>query len=528
MDRTSGILLHATSLPGPFGIGDLGPAACRFVDFLEEAGQGLWQMLPIGPTGFGDSPYQCLSAFAGNPLLISPESLAAEGWLEEADLRAPGFPADCVDFDLVKQWKSALFRKAFLRFTRSAPASCRAEYAAFRSRHGHWLDDYALFASLKDEHHDRPWTQWGRDFSLREPGCLDSWASTHARELDFYRFIQFVFFRQWQALREYANGHHVCLIGDVPIFVAHDSSEVWQHPEWFQLDDGGHPTVVAGVPPDYFSATGQRWGNPLYDWDRLAADGYAFWLERLRGVFELVDLVRIDHFRGFAGYWEIPAEEQTAVNGRWVPGPGRDLFGVLRDVLGDDLPLIAEDLGVITEDVKELRDSLGFPGMAILQFAFEPADEGFGVSDYLPHNHRRNLVVYTGTHDNNTVLGWWQQKPEAVRAQVRAYLNTSASEINRDFIRCALASVARYAIFPIQDILGLGAEACMNRPGKAEGNWSWRFTQEDLNSGIASDLKGMTELYGRGPLSTAKNGIEGDGSRRKENPAGAGSKYNRV
>jgi 4-alpha-glucanotransferase len=500
LHRTSGILLHPTSLPGPFGIGDLGPAAFRFLDFLQEAGQGLWQMLPIGPTGYGDSPYQCLSVFAGNPLLISPELLAAEGWLDQGDLIAPAFPSGAVDFGMVRQWKSKLFRKAFWRFSSLASSSHEAKLSAFRRLHGFWLDDYALFAALKDYHKDLPWTEWRADLSLRDQDALDLWSRTHATELDFHRFLQFVFFRQWAELRNYANRRGIRLIGDLPIFAALDCSEVWGHPEWFQLDRGGRPTVVAGVPPDYFSATGQRWGNPLYRWDKLAADGYRFWVERLRFALRLVDLVRIDHFRGFAGFWEIAADEPTAEKGRWVPGPGPDLFKMLKNALGGDLPLIAEDLGVITDDVTELRDLLGLPGMAILQFAFEGAEEGFGASEYLPHNHRYNLAVYTGTHDNDTVVGWWTQKSEPTRSWVRTYLNTGGSRINLDFIRCALASVARYAIFPLQDLLGVGTEACMNRPGKAEGNWAWRFREKDLDSALASDLKGLTELYGRKPF----------------------------
>jgi 4-alpha-glucanotransferase len=505
LHRTSGILLHPTSLPGPFGIGDLGPAAFRFVDFLGEAGQGLWQMLPIGPTGYGDSPYQCLSAFAGNPLLISPELLVAEGWLQKADSRAPSFPEDAVDFGRVGAWKADLLRKAFQRFTSRAAASRKAELATFCRHHESWLDDYALFAAIKDHNEGLPWTRWEAGLGLRDPAALDLWKQTHAQELDFHRFVQFLFFRQWQGLREHANRRGVHLVGDVPIFVAHDSSEVWGHPEWFHLDDRGIPTCVAGVPPDYFSATGQRWGNPLYRWESLAADGYHFWVERLRSILGLVDLVRIDHFRGFAGFWEIPAAEDTAVRGRWVPGPGLELFQVLREALGEGLPLMAEDLGVITEDVTELRDRLGLPGMAILQFAFEPPDGGFGVSEYLPHNHRRNLVVYTGTHDNDTVLGWWAKKPELTRSWVRAYLGTDGSEINRDFIRCALASVARYAIFPLQDLLGLGSEASMNRPGRANGNWTWRFRTTQLESALASELKGLTELYGRAPFSPSRS-----------------------
>jgi 4-alpha-glucanotransferase len=315
----------------------------------------------------------------------------------------------------------------------------------------------------------------------------------------FFRFVQFVFFGQWRRLRVYANDRGVRLIGDVPIFVAHDSSEVWAHRRWFLLDELGHPTVVAGVPPDYFSATGQRWGNPLYRWGRLAAEGYGFWIERLRGLLELVDLVRIDHFRGFAGYWEIKAEAANAVDGRWVPGPGLDLFRALQDAMGSDLPLIAEDLGVITEDVEALREELGLPGMAILQFAFEPTEGGFGREEYLPHNQRRNLAVYTGTHDNDTLRGWWDSRPESLRHRVRRYMNSDGTHIHWDFIRAALGSAAQYALFPLQDVLGLGKEACMNRPGTAEGNWTWRFREHDLHVGTAAYLHELSELFGRSP-----------------------------
>ena len=478
----------------------MGPSAYRFVDFLAASGQGLWQVLPLGPTGFGDSPYQCLSAFAGNPSLVSPELLVEEDLLDECDLDAPSFPAGIASFDRARQWKAPLFRKAFRRFCSQASSGQEAEYSQFCRNHKGWLNNCILFGAIKDQEEDLPWIEWKPELAQREPSALMRWEKEHARELDLHRFVQFLFFRQWAALRRYANQRGIRLLGDVPIFVAHDSSEVWGHPEWFRLDRHGNPTQVAGVPPDYFSATGQRWGNPLYDWDRLAADGYRFWVERLRAVGELVDLVRIDHFRGFAGYWEIPADEPTAVNGSWVPGPGIALFDVLQDALGEELPLVAEDLGVITQDVIELRDQLGLPGMAILQFAFEPPGDGFGVSDYLPHNHRYNLVVYTGTHDNNTARGWWTEKPEATRAWVRAYLSTDGSEIHRDLIRCALASVARYAIFPLQDLLGLGPEGCMNRPGRAEGNWTWRFQEGDLSAELAADLRKLTELYGREPF----------------------------
>jgi len=499
MRRTSGILLHPTSLPGPYGIGDLGPGAYRFVDFLTAAGQGLWQMLPLGPTGYGDSPYQCLSAFAGNPLLISPELLFEDGWLDAADLDPPVTVPDQVEFGPVREWKSALLVLAHRRFLERASPDDNAALAAFRRDQAHWLDGYALFAALKASQDLRPWTEWPAGLSRRDPQALAEWSQAQAEAIQLQHFEQFVFARQWQRLRAYAGARGVRLVGDAPIFVAHDSSEVWTHPEWFYLDDRGVPTVCAGVPPDYFSATGQRWGNPLYRWDRLAEDGYGFWVQRLRHLLGLVDLVRIDHFRGFAGYWEIPGDEATAVHGRWVEGPGLDLFTALRRELGEDLPLIAEDLGVITEDVEALRDGLELPGMAILQFAFEPTTHGFGQGSYLPHNHRRRLVVYTGTHDNETVAGWWAGLEEPIRDHVRRYLNTDGAEVHWDLIRAALASVADMALFPLQDALGLGTDACMNRPGTMQGNWVWRLQENALTPALAERLRELAGLYGRFP-----------------------------
>jgi 4-alpha-glucanotransferase len=502
MHRTSGILLHPTSLPGPFGIGDLGHSARRFVDFLAAAGQGLWQMLPLGPTGYGESPYQCTSAFAGNPLLISPELLVEAGWLVPDELDAPDFSTDQVDFHSVIPWKRALIARAVHAFQEHAGEADREDYLLFRQAHADWLDDFALYHALKVHHGYRPWPEWRADLARREPEALARWGKAHARELDAQRLIQYFFFTQWSGLRAYANSRGVRLIGDMPIFVAHDSSEVWTHREWFQLDEAGHPTVVAGVPPDYFSATGQRWGNPLYDWPKVAADGYSFWVQRLRRVLELVDLVRIDHFRGFAGYWEIPAAEETAVNGRWMPGPGMALFDALRATLGEGLPLIAEDLGVITEDVEALRDGLDLPGMAILQFGFEDTEGGFGRSSFLPHNHRSSLAVYTGTHDNNTLLGWWALRDPATRHNAMLYLNSDGSEIHWDFIRSALGSVAALALFPMQDVLGLGAEACMNRPGTSEGNWLWRYREDMLTDDAAERLRVLSRIYGRLPYPT--------------------------
>ncbi|SDW83065.1 4-alpha-glucanotransferase [Thiocapsa roseopersicina] len=499
MHRTSGILLHPTSLPGPYGIGDLGHSARRFVDFLAAAGQGLWQMLPLGPTGYGESPYQCTSAFAGNPLLISPELLLERGWLDPEELDPPDFSSDQVDFHAVIPWKRALIARAVHAFQEHASESDRGDYLLFRRAHADWLDDFALYHALKVHHGHRPWTEWRADLARREPEALARWSKAHARELDAQRLIQYFFYTQWSGLRAYANSRGVRLIGDMPIFVAHDSSEVWTHREWFQLDEAGHPTVIAGVPPDYFSATGQRWGNPLYDWPKVAADGYSFWVQRLRRVLELVDLVRIDHFRGFAGYWEIPATEETAVNGRWMPGPGMALFDALRATLGEGLPLIAEDLGVITEDVEALRDGLELPGMAILQFGFEDTEGGFGRSSFLPHNHRSSLAVYTGTHDNNTLLGWWALRDPTTRHNAMLYLNSDGSEIHWDFIRSALGSVAALALFPMQDVLGLGAEACMNRPGTSEGNWLWRYREDMLTDDAAERLRVLSRIYGRLP-----------------------------
>ncbi|NEX19074.1 4-alpha-glucanotransferase [Thiorhodococcus mannitoliphagus] len=499
MHRSSGILLHPTSLPGPYGVGDLGPSARRFVDFLAAAGQGLWQMLPLGPTGYRDSPYQCTSSLAANPLLISPDRLLELGWVQEADLTIPEFTRDQVDFGAVGPWKYRLLERAMAGFEARATQHDREDFARFCETHSAWLDDYALYHALKTHHELRPWTDWAPELARRDPSALAHWASRYGPELQLQRFIQYVFARQWSELRAHARERGVRLVGDMPIFVAHDSSEVWTHPEWFQLNAHGCPQVIAGVPPDYFSNTGQRWGNPLYDWSKLAEDGYAFWIERLRRILELVDMVRIDHFRGFAAYWEIPASEETAINGHWVRGPGMALFQALRAALGEDLPLIAEDLGVITEDVEALRDALGLPGMAVLQFGFEDLEDGYGASSFLPHNHRRRLAVYTGTHDNNTSLGWWAGRNDALRRNIGAYLGSDGSEIHWDFIRAALRSTAAMAVFPLQDVLGLGAEACMNRPGTAEGNWVWRYRDEMLTDAAAERLRTLSRLYGRIP-----------------------------
>jgi len=503
MSRTSGILLHPTSLPGPYGIGDLGPGAYRFVDFLAAAGQGLWQMLPLGPTGYGDSPYQCLSAFAGNPLLISPELLLEDGWLDVADLDPPATVPDQVEFGPVREWKSALLAVAHRRFLERASPGDSAALAAFCRDQAHWLDGYALFAALKASQDLRPWTEWPAGLSRRDPQALAEWSQAQAEAIQLQYFEQFVFARQWQRLRAYAGARGVRLVGDAPIFVAHDSSEVWTHPEWFYLDDGGVPTVVAGVPPDFFSKTGQRWGNPLYRWDALRARNYDWWIARFRQALALVDAVRIDHFRGFAANWEIPAAEPTAVKGRWVPGPGADLFHAVRAALGA-LPIVAEDLGVITPDVEALRDGLGLPGMKVLQFAWSDPRNPF-----LPHAHVPNAVVYSGTHDNNTTVGWWlEDASEEERGLFRRYTGSDGREVNWDMIRLALASVADLAVIPHQDLVGLGGDCRMNNPSEANGNWRFRITPWMPEETVRDRLAEALWVYDRRRAPEAVTGEE--------------------
>jgi len=502
--RASGILLHPTSLPGRFGIGDLGSEAYRFADFLANAGQRLWQMLPLGPTGPGNSPYQCLSTFAGNPLLISPEKLAEDGLLEPADLkRAPEFPDSHVDYESVTTFRTALLKKSFEIYRKTASQQDQARFNAFCRQHASWLDDYSLFVSLKEAHDSRVWNTWGKDIRTRQPESVARWTQKLAGEIERQKYQQYQLFKQWAELREYCNQNGIKLIGDVPIFVALDSAEVWSHPEYFHLDSKGRPAFVAGVPPDFFSSTGQLWGNPLYRWEAIAGNGYDWWIERLRAARALVDIVRLDHFRGFEKYWEVPAGETTAINGRWVPGPGAAMFEALEKAMGR-LPVIAEDLGTITPEVRALRDRFGFPGMRVLQFAFS-SPEG---DEHRPHNYPRNCVVYTGTHDNNTTIGWFMdddpgatrrsaEEKEQERRLALRYLGADGREINWDLIRLALMSVADTAIIPLQDVLGLGSEARMNRPGIACGCWRWRFTAAQLTVEARDRLRELTALYGR-------------------------------
>jgi 4-alpha-glucanotransferase len=503
--RRAGILLHVTSLAGPYGIGDLGSAATRFVDFLRRTGQTIWQVLPLGPTGFGDSPYQCFSAFAGNPLLISPELLLADGLLRAEDLEpVPAFATDHVEFEKVIPWRTGLLNQAFRRF-QSGPANVwRAEFTQFRAREAEWLDDFALFMALKEHYPPGAWTAWTPEDRHREVAALRSRRLELAERVDFHAFAQFLFFRQWRDLKEYANRQGVLILGDVPIFVSHDSADVWADQELFSLDAAGQPTLIAGVPPDYFCATGQRWGNPLYRWDRMAQQEYAWWTRRLASALRMLDLLRIDHFRGFESYWEVPAGADTAIPGRWVPGPGEALFRAVESRLGP-LPLIAEDLGVITPAVEALRDRLELPGMRVLQFAFGDDPKA---DDYKPHNYPSNCVVYTGTHDNDTILGWYRSQAGAgttrTAEQIHAerdlalrYLNSDGGEIHWDMIRAAWASVAETAIVPMQDILGLGSEARMNQPGSGAGNWRWRMAVDGPGEDAENRLAELTRLYGR-------------------------------
>jgi 4-alpha-glucanotransferase len=506
-ERASGILLHPTSLPSHWGIGDIGPEAYTFIDFLHASGQGIWQMLPLGPTGYGDSPYQSLSAFAGNPMLISPDLLLEMGLLHEKDIDTRWFPDDHVDFGNVIPFKFELLKKAHDNFLVDHPSEIEGLYDRFCTEQAHWLDDFCLFAAIKEFHQSKPWISWPEELVQRRPEALASWSEKLEKTIARHRFIQFLFFDHWQKLHAYAAAQSIKIIGDIPIFVAHDSSDVWSHQEWFYLDRKGEPTVVAGVPPDYFSETGQRWGNPLFNWPQMKKENYSFWVKRFELLSLMFDFIRIDHFRGFAGYWEIPAVEETAINGSWKKGPGTDLFQVIEEQLGSGIPIIAEDLGVITEDVTEMLNDLGFPGMAVLQFGFEAVENGLNSSPFLPHNHHHNQVVYTGTHDNDTVRSWWEKQPEEVMDFTRRYLNTDGRIIHRDMIRAALSSVADLAIFPLQDLLGLGNEARMNLPGQAGGNWQWRFTGKDLSLELAEDLLQMTKLYGRiEPVNSKESG----------------------
>lgn len=493
--RVSGILVHPTSFPSAYGIGDMGPGAYDFIDFLEKTGQHLWQVLPLGPTGFGDSPYQSFSSFAGQPLIISPDKLIEMQLLTEDDLcDMPKWDDTKVDYGPVIAYKTGLLKKAWIAFLHTPDKTLLEEFEQFCEEEKEWLDDYTLFMACKDFHNGASWQDWEKD--IRQP--LDKtkklWKEKLSKEIGYYSFVQFIFQKQWFELREYAHEHDVAIIGDIPIFVAPDSADIWGNNKLFQLDTKGHPTRVAGVPPDYFSATGQLWGNPLYDWDYHKQTGYEWWIRRIRRQLSLTDYLRIDHFRGFEAYWSVPAKEETAIGGKWVKGPGVELFHAIEKALGKDLPIFAEDLGVITPEVENLRDELGFPGMKVLQFGFGDMND----QNYIPHFYTTtNCICYTGTHDNDTTMGWYAVQPEIVRDRIRRMGNTDGNCVSLDFIRFCMGSIAKYAIFPMQDLLVLGSEARMNCPGVAAANWTFRYTKDALTDERCEWLLRTTQLYNR-------------------------------
>ena len=505
--RSSGILLHPTSLPGPFGIGELGREAYEFIDYLAGAGQKIWQVLPLNPTGYGDSPYQSFSAFAGNPLLLSLDLLRERGVLSADELRdTPLFPETQIDFARVIDFKFPLLRKAAQNFFASAAASHRSAFDEFCNANAVWLNDYALFMAAKDAHGGVVWTSWDKKLAQREPAALEEWRVRLASAIDAYKYWQFEFFAQWSEIRRRCEQHAIRIMGDIPIYVAHDSADVWASPQLFHLKPDGTPALVAGVPPDYFSATGQLWGNPIYRWDLMRENGYAWWIERFRGSLRMFDMVRVDHFRGFEAYWEIPAGEPTSIHGKWTKGPGAELFRVVTRALGD-LPIVAENLGVITPEVEAIRHEFDYPGMSLLQFAFGTDPQG---PSFRPHNYVRELVAYTGGHDNDTTMGWWnsgiadstrsEEDLEREHEFTRRYLGFSKeqeSQLNWIFIRAVMASVAATAIVPMQDVLGLGSEARMNLPASMGRNWKWRMRSGDMRPEHQARLKELAITYDR-------------------------------
>jgi len=501
--RFSGLLLHPTSLPGRFGIGDLGEAAFKFVDFLQASGQQLWQVLPLGPPGYGNSPYMCYSSLAGNPLLISLEQMQQAGWLSDADLETvPDFNHDRVEFEQVEAFKMEQFRRAWQNFCATATPEQQDAFAEFCTAKAEWLDDYALFMALKESHQESAWHTWPKELAWRSPEALSKWREQNSNSVRFRKFLQFLFFSQWSALKDYANSKGIQIVGDIPIYVAHDSADVWANPENFHLNpETGEPSLIAGVPPDYFSATGQLWGNPVYNWDHLKESEFHWWVQRFRAMLDLVDLIRIDHFRGFEAYWAVPQGAENAIGGEWIKAPGEAFFQMLNQKLGH-LPILAEDLGLITPEVNALRDQFGFPGMKVLQFAFGSDRE----NPYLPYNYDRNCVVYTGTHDNDTTIGWFNQLSEAEQAAVLRYLNSATDQdLHWQLIGLALASVAGWVIIPLQDVLGLDSSARMNVPSFPEGNWGWRFRLEMLTDQARDRLYSLTETYGRTPIAASSD-----------------------
>ncbi len=497
LPRRSGILLHPTSLPGPHGIGDFGQGAYDFVDFLIESGQKLWQVFPLGPTGFGDSPYQCFSAFAGNPFLISLTKLQEDGFLTKNDIKPKqSFPDDKVDYGAVINFKLPLLKEAYKKFIKKANSVQKRKFADFCFLNRDWLNDYTLFMALKDHNKGKPWNQWNKELIKREEHVLDKWTEKLHNEVEYHKFVQFIFFQQWRDVKAYANTNNIDIIGDIPIFVASDSVDAWANQELFHFDENGNSTVVAGVPPDYFSATGQLWGNPLYDWDVMKKNGFQWWIKRIKAILNLVDVIRVDHFRGFEAYWEIPAGEKTAMNGQWVKAPGEELFTAVKNELGK-LPIIAEDLGVITPPVEKLRDDFDFPGMKILQFAFTKTKDPMDNVKYAPHNFEKECVVYTGTHDNQTSVGWFNTCDTLNKKMLLDYLGNDGEDFIWDFMKLAISSVANTSVVPLQDVLGLDDAARMNTPGKPGGNWTWRYDEKMLTMEIRDKMSDLCAVYCR-------------------------------
>ena len=495
--RSAGILLHPTSLPSNYGIGDLGKDAYKFLDFLHNAGQTLWQVFPLGPTGYGDSPYQCFSAFAGNPLLVSPDLLIEDGLLTEDDVSDKGtFNPVSIDYGAIINWKKDVLRKAYTNFKENK-SKFKSDFNNFCENNTDWLDDYALFMACKDYHDGKVWAEWDREIAFREGDAVAKWTEKLSDDVEYYKFVQFIFNKQWKAVEKYAHSHGIKIIGDLPIFIAYDSSDLWANRSQFTVNDEGKLDTVAGVPPDYFSETGQLWGNPLYKWDVMEKDNFEWWTKRFSKLFELVDIVRIDHFRGFEAYYSIPGDAETAMTGEWIKAPGEKLFKIIREKLGE-LPIIAEDLGIITKEVEELRDKFNFPGIKILQFAFGEGNE----TKFLPHNHVKNCVVHTGSHDNDTTRGFFEKEKangSGIYEWAQEYLNYYGDDMCFATIKAAYASVADIVVIPMQDILNLGTEARMNFPSKLGGNWTWRFTWEQINDELVQRYKRMTEMYERPP-----------------------------
>jgi 4-alpha-glucanotransferase len=493
--RTAGILLHPTSLPGKYGIGDLGKNAYKFIDFLKNSGQSLWQIFPLGPTGYGDSPYQCFSAFAGNPLLISPDLLLEKNLLSEIDLRdVPFFDQTNIDYGETITYKTKLLKQAYSNFKNNS-VELGKSYNEFCENNKSWLDDYSLFMAAKAHHGGVQWTEWKEDIALRKAGAIEKWTDKLADEIQYQKFIQFLFNEQWMNLKTYANEKGIKIIGDLPIFIAYDSSDCWANKELFSVDETGKLETVAGVPPDYFSETGQLWGNPLYRWDEMEKNDFAWWRRRFENLFAMVDIVRVDHFRGFDAYWEIPGDAETAINGKWIQAPGKKFFESIKKHLGK-LPIIAEDLGVITQSVADLRDEFEFPGIKIMQFAFGPD----GDKKFLPHNHIPNCIVHTGSHDNDTTKGFFdkaKEKEPEIYNWAQMYLNYFGEDMCDALIKTVYASVANTVVIPMQDVLNLGGEARMNFPGKLGGNWGWRFTWDQINEELEKKYLTLVDIYER-------------------------------